>query len=169
MSFLKTVNEWTEEPNDKLSKARFLSGLGREIFCLCSGGTKTLFHSCLQCIMQTGSVLLIEDPESTDMYRTLNVRQPKPVKDYNAYMGGVDKTDQLINKYNTFCKTNKWWKTLLPLSWYCACECVYLVWRFQKKACRYISELQRPDRYGQLDFTTELFRQLADPADVPLV
>ena len=77
---------------------------------------KKLFHSCLQCVMQTGSVSLIEDPESTDMYRTLNVRQPKLVKDYNAYMGGVDKTDQLINKYKTFCKTNKWWKTLLPLS-----------------------------------------------------
>ena len=49
-------------------------------------------------------------------YRTLNVRQPKLVKDYNAYMGGVDKSYQLINKYNTLCKTNKWWKTLLPLS-----------------------------------------------------
>ena len=27
-------------------------------------------------------------------------------------MGGVDKNDQLINKYNTLRKTNKWWKTL---------------------------------------------------------
>ena len=36
----------------------------------------------------------------------------------------------------------------------------------------YTPELQRPDRYGQLDFTTELIRQLADldvHADVPLV
>ena len=40
-------------------------------------------------------------------YRTLNVRQPKLVKDYNAYMGGVDKSDQLTNKYNTLRKTNK--------------------------------------------------------------
>ena len=40
-------------------------------------------------------------------YRTLNVRQPKLVKDYNAYMGRVDKSDQLINKYNTLHKTNK--------------------------------------------------------------
>ena len=27
--------------------------------------------------------------------------------------------------------------SLLPLSWYCTCECIYLVWRFQKEACRY--------------------------------
>ena len=35
-----------------------------------------------------------------------------------------------------------------------------------------IPELQRPDRYGQLNLTTELIRQLADldvHADVPLV
>ena len=50
--------------------------------------------------------------EVNGQYRTLNVRQQKLVKDYNAYMGRVDKSDQLINKYNTLRKTNKWWKTL---------------------------------------------------------
>ena len=42
---------------------------------------------------------------------------------------------------------------------------------FRKKHAD-IPELQRPDRYGQLDFTTELIRQFADldvHADVPLV
>ena len=42
---------------------------------------------------------------------------------------------------------------------------------FRKKHAD-IPELQRPDRYGQLDFTTELIMQLADldvRADVPLV
>ena len=42
---------------------------------------------------------------------------------------------------------------------------------FRKKHAD-IPGLQRPDRYGQLDFTTELIRQLADHdihADVPLV
>ena len=42
---------------------------------------------------------------------------------------------------------------------------------FRKKHAD-IPELQRPDRYGQLDFTTELIRQLADldvHADVPPV
>ena len=42
---------------------------------------------------------------------------------------------------------------------------------FRKKHAD-IQELQRPDRYGQLDFTTELIRLLADldvHADVPLL
>ena len=42
---------------------------------------------------------------------------------------------------------------------------------FRKKQAD-IPELQRPDRYGQLNFTTELIMQLADldvHADVPLV
>ena len=42
---------------------------------------------------------------------------------------------------------------------------------FRKKHAD-IQELQRPDRYGQLDFTTDLIRQLADldvHADVPLL
>ena len=34
------------------------------------------------------------------------------MKDDNACMGGVDKSDQLIHRYNTLRKTNKWWKTL---------------------------------------------------------
>ena len=46
-----------------------------------------------------------------------------------------------------------------------------LIEDFRKKHAD-IPELQRPDRYGQLDFTTELIRLLADldvHADVPLV
>ena len=41
-------------------------------------------------------------------YRKLNVivRQPKHVKHYHAYMEGVDKSDQLINKFYTLRKTN---------------------------------------------------------------
>ena len=39
----------------------------------------------------------------------LQVDQPQAVKDYN----GVDKSDQLIGKYNTLRKTNKLWKTFI--------------------------------------------------------
>ena len=48
----------------------------------------------------------------------------------------------------------------------------YILFEDFRKKHADIPELQRPDRYGQLDFTTELIRQLADfdvHADVPLV
>ena len=40
------------------------------------------------------------------------VRQPKAVPDYNQYMNGVDRSDQLISRYHVLRKTIKWWKTL---------------------------------------------------------
>ena len=71
------------------------------------------------------------------------------------------------------CKTNKWWKTLFDHFLDIARVNAFILFEdFRKKHADIIPELQRPDRYGQLDFTTELIRQLADldvHADVPLV
>ena len=39
---------------------------------------------------------------------------------------------------------------------------VFILFEDFRKKHADIPELQRPDRYGQLDFTTELIRQLAD-------
>ena len=37
---------------------------------------------------------------------------PTPVYHYNQYMGGVDRSDQLIKYYNVLRQTKKYWKTL---------------------------------------------------------
>ena len=74
--------------------------------------------------------------------------------------------------YNTLRKTNKWWKTLFYHFLDIACVNAFILFEDFRKKHADIPELQRPDRYGQLDFTTELIRQLADldvHADVPLV
>ena len=60
-------------------------------------------------------------------------------------------------------KTNKWWKTLFYHFLDIARVNAFILFEgFRKKHADIIPELQRPDRYGQLDFTTELIRQLAD-------
>ena len=88
------------------------------------------------------------------------------------YVGGVDKSDPLINKYNTLHKTNKWWKTHFYHFPNIARVNAFILFQDFRKKHADIPELQRPNRHGQLDFTTELIRQLADldvHADVPLV
>ena len=45
------------------------------------------------------------------IYRRIRVKQPTLVRAYNQSMSGVDKSDQLIGKYNTLRKTYQLWKT----------------------------------------------------------
>ena len=47
-----------------------------------------------------------------ESWREIMVRRPLVVDEYNIYMRGVDKGDQLINLYNVLIKSLRWWKTL---------------------------------------------------------
>lgn len=104
-------------------------------------------------------------------FRKLLVRQPQLVKDYNKYMGGVDKSDQMIGKYKILRRTQKYWKTIL---YHCIdiakVNSFILFQEFRKKHSN-IPELQRPNSYSQLDFTLDLIKELGDISDecrVPL-
>jgi len=85
-------------------------------------------------------------------------------------MGGVDKSDQLLTKYNMLRKTNKYWKTLFFHFLDIARVNSYIIfqdWRVQNSD---IEELKRPKKYNQLAFTEELIRQLAkidESAEIP--
>ncbi|KAK0066874.1 piggyBac transposable element-derived protein 3, partial [Biomphalaria pfeifferi] len=93
-------------------------------------------------------------------YRELLVKQPSIIKEYNVYMGGVDKSDQLINKYNVLRKTKKYWKTLFFHFIDIARVNSYILFQEWRKTHSDIPELKRPNRYLQLDFTEELTREL---------
>ena len=45
-------------------------------------------------------------------FRKLDVRQPEVVRDYNKYMGGVHRSDQMIGKYKVLRRSSKFWKTI---------------------------------------------------------
>ena len=38
------------------------------------------------------------------------VQKPAVIEDYNMYMGGVNKSDQLVTYYGFRCCSKKWWK-----------------------------------------------------------
>ena len=46
-------------------------------------------------------------------FRPIYVWQPMLVSDYNKHMSGVEKSDQLIGKYNSLRRTNRYWKTFV--------------------------------------------------------
>ena len=49
---------------------------------------------------------------STGAYQTADVPLPATVKYYNQFMGGVDKSDQLISYHRILRQTKKYWKTI---------------------------------------------------------
>ena len=45
-------------------------------------------------------------------WETVEVKQPMAIHKYNAFMNGVDKSDQILNTDNVLRKCVRWWKTL---------------------------------------------------------
>ena len=95
-------------------------------------------------------------------FQRIEVKQPMAIKDYNKYMGGVDRSDQLINKYHSLRKTNKWWKTLFLHMIDIARVNSYILFNDWRSKNQDVEGLKRPNRYTQLDFTEELIRELAE-------
>jgi hypothetical protein len=46
-------------------------------------------------------------------HSSVEVPLPSVVKHYNMFMGGVDKSDELVSYQRIICQTKKYWKTLL--------------------------------------------------------
>ncbi|XP_059168114.1 piggyBac transposable element-derived protein 4-like [Physella acuta] len=95
------------------------------------------------------------------IFTQLSVDQPHIIQEYNSHMGGVDKSDQLINKYNVLRKTKTFWKTLFFHFIDISRVNSYILFQEWRKTNPDLVELARPKRYLQLDFTEELIRELA--------
>jgi hypothetical protein len=105
-------------------------------------------------------------------FRPVHVKQPQVVKDYNTNMSGVDRSDQLIGRYETLRKTHRWWKTLFFHFLDVARVNAYILFTDFRQKHPDVPELAREDAYNQLDFTVELIRELAkikEDEEVPLV
>ena len=134
----------------------FANGLGRVILCLYNGRTikKVSFISSIS----KKANKFIHCKRRTKVngnFRSICVRQPMLVSDYNKYMSGVDKSDQLIGKYNSLRRTNRYWKTLFYHFLDIARVNSYIMFQEWRK-CNNNNELERPAHYGQLEFSIEL-------------
>ena len=48
----------------------------------------------------------------SNKWETVEVKQPMAIHKYNAFMNGVDKSDQILNANNVLHKCVRWWKIL---------------------------------------------------------
>ena len=79
-------------------------------------------------------------------WRTRLVRRPAVIHDYNQYMGGVDKSDQLLTSYNLLMKSMRWWKTLFFHMVDVAVLNSYLLFQAWRNLHPEVPELQRSAR-----------------------
>lgn len=81
----------------------------------------------------------------------IDVQCPKVVETYNKYMGGVDKFDQLKERYSIGRRSVKWWHRIFYFLLDLAIVNSYVLWK-----------LQQPDKNkcDQLTFRIKLSRQL---------
>jgi hypothetical protein len=152
---LKNIKKW--EKKSKRGDMRWVRL--KEILALQWRDNKTV--SVLSTMHKAKSVHLAKRRTKVNgAFVTLDVSQPDAIKDYNANMSGVDKSDQLLNKYNMLRKTNKYWKTLFFHFVDIARVNSYILFQDWRRQNPDYTELHRKVNYSQLDFTQELIRQL---------
>ena len=93
-------------------------------------------------------------------WQNVQVRQPKAIEQYNAYMNGVDRSDQIIGTRTALRKNMRWWKTLFFHMIDIAVVNGFILFQLHCANNPDQEELKRPRRYSTRVFREELVRQL---------
>ena len=68
-----------------------------------------------------GDTVKRRNPDET----SVDVSSPPPLPDYQQYMKGVDRGDQLVGYYNIGWRSKKWWKKFFHMLYsVCIAECL---------------------------------------------
>lgn len=94
-------------------------------------------------------------------WENITVQQPKAVNEYNNYMNGVDRSDQIIGKCSTLRKCLRWWKTLFFHMIDIAAVNSFILFQIYRAENNDKPELKRPQKYSVTEFREELVRQIA--------
>ena len=90
------------------------------------------------------------------------MKQPKVIQTYNAYMNGVDKSDQILSTQNLLRNCVQWWKTLFFHLIEIATGNSFIIFQECQKAEPNIKGLQRPANYSLLSFREQLVRNVLE-------
>ena len=99
--------------------------------------------------------------KTANRWQNIRVKQPKSIDDYNAYMNGVDRSDQIIGKSTALRKCMRWWKTLFFHMIDIAVVNSFILFQIHRAGNQDVPELRRPQKYSVTEFREELVRQLA--------
>ena len=93
-------------------------------------------------------------------FEKVSLPQPRAIQDYNQFMNGVDRSDQMLSCHNTSLKYYRWWKALFFHVVDIAVVNGFLL--FQKHRQQHPDEeaLQRSSSYSIVEFREALIRQI---------
>jgi len=91
-----------------------------------------------------------------------DIKQPISIKNYNNYMNGVDRSNQLIAKNKSLQKCMRWWKVLFFHMIDIAVVNGYILFQLHRMQHPDNEDLKRNKKYSIAEFREELVRQLAD-------
>ena len=94
-------------------------------------------------------------------YRRITISRPEAISDYIAHMGGVYKSNQMINYYEVLHKSLKYWKKIFLHMIDLAVLNSFIMFTALQKQHPQDERLQRKGQYAQKDFRCELMRGLA--------
>ena len=96
-----------------------------------------------------------------NVWRNINVKQPKAIDQYNNYMNAVDRSDQIIAKNCALRKCMRWWKTLFFHMIDIAIVNSYILFQLHRAEHPDEEALKRPQKFAIAEYREELVRQLA--------
>ena len=92
----------------------------------------------------------------SNKWETVEVKQPMSIHKYNAFMNGVDKSDQILNTNNVLRKCVRWWKTLFFQMIDITLVNGYILFQYHRKNNPDNELLKRPQRYCLQNFREEV-------------
>jgi hypothetical protein len=94
------------------------------------------------------------------VFTELTLPQPFAIHEYNQYMNGVDRSDQMLACHNVSKKCRRWWKTLFFHLIDIAVVNSFILFQRYRAENPDVEALSRSNRYAILDFREALVRQI---------